>query len=531
MIKHLKEVAAGFSKVFGEMPVGKKAALAMVGVFMLAGILLTAYFAGKKEYSFLYGNLSQEDALSITQKLKERNIPFQLERGGTVISVLDKDVYRLRLEMAGEGIPAGGGVGFEIFDKSMFGMTEFVQKLNLRRALQGELQRTINSISAVRSSRVHIVLPTKTLFETDDSSARASVVLTLKRSQRLTKQQVEGIAHLTASAVERLARSNVTIVDSDGNILSSPAGDDTVSMLSSGQMEYRRTYEKNMEKRLRSMLERVVGIGKAIVRVNAEINFKQEQRTEEIYDPASQVARSEQRLEERSSGAALSAGVMGVKSNLPEGGAKQSREGKPAKSSRVNETINYEINKVIRTVVEPTNIVKKLSVAVLVDGKYTTSQNDKGETLREFRPMNEQEKSGLDRLVRTAIGFDQNRQDSVTIESIQFETLSIMSEIETLAPSATGDTVTAAIKFAGLAIAGILAFLFLVRPVMGWITTSGAEMEELRQFPQTVAQMEEDLVGASKPETEKTFRTRLNEVVGESPEQAAELVRAWLKSR
>lgn len=205
MFNQLSNGLAQFAKMFAELPAGKKVAIATFGLLVLAGILVTSYFSGGEEYSLLYANLSQEDALSISEKLKERKIQYKLEHGGSAISVPVKDVYQLRLELAGEGLPSGGGVGFEIFDKTSFGMTEFVQKLNYRRALQGELQRTINSIGAVQSSRVHISIPTKSLFHEDKLKATASVVLKLKGNKKLSKQQVEGVTHLVASSVEGLS--------------------------------------------------------------------------------------------------------------------------------------------------------------------------------------------------------------------------------------------------------------------------------------------------------------------------------------
>ncbi len=289
MFNQVRNGLAQFAKMFAELPAGKKVAIAAFGLLVLAGILVTSYFSGGEEYSLLYANLSQEDALSISEKLKERKIQYKLEQGGGAISVPVKDVYQLRLELAGEGLPSGGGVGFEIFDKTSFGMTEFVQKLNYRRALQGELQRTINSIVAVQSSRVHISIPTKSLFDEDKQKATASVVLKLKGNKKLSKQQVEGVTHLVASSVERLSPSEITVVDSSGAILSLPEdADDEATKLSNKQMDYRKNYESEMEKRVRTMLEKAVGAGKAIVRVSALIDFKQEQRTEELYDPEGQ---------------------------------------------------------------------------------------------------------------------------------------------------------------------------------------------------------------------------------------------------
>ena len=531
MFEQMRQAVAGFANVFGELPLGKKIALAVTGVLMLTGILVTSYFASRDDYSLLYSNLAQSDMLGVTEKLKERNIPYRMERGGSVISVPVRDVYQLRLELAGEGLPSGGGVGFEIFDQSTFGMTEFVQKLNLRRALQGEMQRTINSLAAVVSSRVHIVIAQKTLFEDEQAHSTASIVLKLKGSKRLSQHQVDGITHLVASAVESLSSSNVTIVDDSGNILSKAPDEDAVSRRTVSQMEYSRNFEKGMEKRVRSMLERAVGIGKAIVRVSAEIDFRQVQRTEETFDPDSQVARSEQRNEEKTTGAAMPVGVAGVAGNLPGGTPSSTAAGKPAESTKVNETINYELNKVVQTIIEPSYKIKKLSVAVMVDGKYTVTQDDKGISTREYEPLADEDKGRLETLVRTAIGFDASRQDLVTVEGMQFAVTPLLDESEKLESEASKEYVLTLIRYAGVVTLGVMLFLFFLRPLLKWMGSSAREIAELPEFPKNVEDFEQEISGATKPVSKKPYRTRVSELVGENPDQAAELVRMWLKSR
>ena len=532
MFEQMKQAVTGFGNVFGELPLGKKIGLVAASVLMLVGILVTSYFASRDDYSLLYANLTQEDILGITEKLKERNIPYRMERGGSVISVPVRNVFQLRLELAGEGLPSGGGVGFEIFDQSTFGMTEFVQKLNLRRALQGELQRTINSIGSITSSRVHIVLAQKSLFEDDQAKSTASVVLKLKGVRKLTQSQVDGISHLVAAAVESLSSSNVTIVDSNGNILSKASEEDAVSRLTVSQMEYSRNFEQGMEKRLRSMLERAVGLGKAIVRVNAEIDFRQVQRTEETFDPDSQVARSEQRSEEKTVGAAMPVGVAGVAGNLPGSAESSSAAGKPAQASKVNETINYELNKVVQTIIEPSYTIKKLSVAVMVDGKYTVTQDDQGNSTREFQPLDDAEKSRLENLVRTAIGFDANRQDLVTVEGMQFAVTELLEESEKLESETSKEFVLTLIRYAGVVTLGVVLFLFFLRPVLKWMGSSAREIDELPELPKNVEEFEQEVTGATAaPKMKKPYRTMVSELVGENPDQAAELVRMWLKSR
>ncbi len=532
MFDQLKNAFGQLSVLFNNLPMGKKIALVAFGVLLVGGILLTSYLSSGEDYSILYANLSQEDALAVTEKLKTRKIMYKLESGGTVVSVPGKDVYQLRLELAGEGLPSGGGVGFELFDKTTFGMTEFVQKLNYRRALQGELQRTINSLAAVQSSRVHISIPNKSLFEEDKQKPTASVVLKLKGNGKLNKSQVDGIAHLVSSSIEGLNPSDVTIVDSHGTILTVPDEDgDEMTKLSNRQMDMRRNYENDVEKRVRTMLEHVVGTGKAIIRVSAAIDFKQEQRTEELYDPESQVARSEHRVEEKSTGAAMPMGVAGVSSNIPESGEAGQIIGKPAESTKTQETVNYEINKVVKTVVEPTMQVKKLSVAVMVDGKYKETKGADGKVTREFSPLANDEKERIAGLVRSAIGFEGNRQDNVTVESMQFEETALMAEADRLDVESKQELMLTGIKYAGYTIAGVILFLFLLRPVSRWLTSSTKEVEELRTFPQTVSQMEKelsDLMGAKEVEV-IDYRKRVTDLISSNPEQAAELLRSWLK--
>ncbi len=532
MFDQLKKAFGQLTQIFNELPIGKKIALIAFGVLLAAGILVTSYLSSGVEYTVLYANLSQEDALAASEKLKARKIMYKLENGGTAISVPGKEVYQLRLELAGEGIPSGGGVGFELFDKTTFGMTEFVQKLNYRRALQGELQRTINSIAAVQSSRVHISIPNKSIFEEDKQKPTASVVLKLRGNKKLNKSQVEGMAHLISASVEGLNPADVTIVDSHGTILSVPDEDgDEMTKLSNRQMDMRRNYENDIEKRVRTMLEHVVGNGKAIIRVTAAIDFKQEQRTEELYDPESQVARSEHRIEEKSTGPAVPMGVAGVSSNIPETGEAGQIIGKPAESTKTQETVNYEINKVVKTVVEPAMQVKKLSVAVMVDGKYKETKGADGKTAREFVPLANEEKERISGLVRTAIGFEGNRQDMVTVESMQFEETALMAEAERLDAESQQELMMTGIKYAGYTIAGVILFMFLLRPVARWLTASNKEVEELRTFPQTVSQMEKelnDLMGAKENEV-IDYRKRVTDLISSNPEQAAELLRSWLK--
>ncbi|MBI5748839.1 MAG: flagellar M-ring protein FliF, partial [Nitrospinae bacterium] len=370
MFESLKSFLNQLKETLEKIPAGRR-----IAIFAAAGIVLTAmivmiFLAQKQDFQLLYSNLSSEDASAILSKLKDKRIQYKISADGGSIMVPSSNVYELRLQLAGEGLPQGSGVGFEIFDKTSFGMTEFVQKLNYQRAIQGELARTINKFTEVEQSRVHITIPEKVLFKEDQKRTTASVILKLKAGKRLKENQVQGIAHLVASAVEGLDPADITVVDMHGNILSGGRDSSQAAKLTTSQMEYQQNLEKTLESRVQTMLEDVLGRNKAIVRVTADVDFSQVERMEENYDPDSQVARSEQRTEDSSQGAGAVGGIPGVQSNIPGAMPMTQPAGTPSKSQKTSETINYEINKVVKKVVEPIGKVKRLSVAVMVDGSY-----------------------------------------------------------------------------------------------------------------------------------------------------------------
>ena len=278
--------------------------LAIVTVLIIASIMTFVHFTNQEDYRVLFSNLTSEDASNIVTKLKEKKVSYQLSPSEDTISVPSGQVSELRLELAAAGLPRGGGVGFEIFDNKTFGATEFEQQLNYRRALQGELSRTINSLDEIQQCRVHIVLPKESLFIEQQKKPTASVTVKLKAGRKLKESQIDGIGHLVASSVEGLNSDDVMIVDNQGNILSKKQGDSKLARLSSSQSEYQRNLEKDMGNQIQTLLENVVGHGKAVVRVKADLDFRVMERTEEIYDPESPVIRSTQKQVDKSVGPA-----------------------------------------------------------------------------------------------------------------------------------------------------------------------------------------------------------------------------------
>ena len=358
-----------FSK-FSQFTINQRFIILLALTGSIAGLVAVTLWTQQPDMQVLFANLAVDDASGIIDKLKDAKVPYETANGGTTVLVPSAQVHDLRLEMAGQGLPHGGGVGYEIFDRTTMGMSDFVQKLNYRRALQGELARTITQMPEVERARVHLAIPERRLFATEQDRARASVVVSLRASQTLSKAQIQGVVHLVSSSVEGLQARDVTVVDGHGNLLSNTSSDESAG-LSGTQMEYQRTLEKDIETRIQTMLERIVGVNKAVVRVSSVLDFRKIETTEERYDPNGQVVRSEQRGQEKSSGVnGTSGGVPGVESNVPGGTEAEGGQTSSNNNQTIIETVNYEIRRTVSRIGVQTGTIKKLSVAVLGDGTY-----------------------------------------------------------------------------------------------------------------------------------------------------------------
>ena len=286
-----------FIKLINSLPLSKKISMIFVIVLVITGFLFMFFWANQENYQILFSNLSPGDGNAIVAELKKKNIPFKVEANGTIILVPEEKVYELRLSMAGDGIPNGGNVGFEIFDHTDFKTTKFVQELNYRRALQGELARTINQFKEVKSSRVFIVIPEESLFVEDKTPASASIQLDLRSN--LPSDKLSAIVHLIANAVEGLEAEHVTVVDTKGRLIfKGGTGESSSSGLSGSQLDYKTKIENQTKENVQTLLEHIVGINKAIVRVTAEIDFDKVTLNEEEYDPTTTAVRSSRNIEE-----------------------------------------------------------------------------------------------------------------------------------------------------------------------------------------------------------------------------------------
>lgn len=387
----------------------KPARILFILVIVVAvGASVTLGMYEKNNEQVLFSGLSQQDAAAIVEHLKGKKVSYSIRGDGGTILVPSELVHELRLELASQGVPVGGGVGFELFDQQRFGMTEFEERVSLRRALEGELSRTITKLNPIRSARVHLVLPKKSLLGTSSTQAEASITVELQKGRELGKSAVQSIVHLVSSSVEGLNPDKVTVIDTRGRLLSEETG----KAGGSGDLEYRKKFESGLEIRLREMLDQILGPDKSVIRVSADFDFSRREITEEHYDPERSVVRSEQReLETSGSNATGAVGTPGVRANLP-GGPAPGTTAVGENRKREVETKNYEVDKVVSRIAGPGAVLNRLSVAVLVDGK-----NKQGEA---FAPRTEEELKKLDIAVRSAVGFDTRRGDTVEIQSVPF---------------------------------------------------------------------------------------------------------------
>jgi flagellar M-ring protein FliF len=416
-------------------------------------------------FALLYSELDLQDSSQIVTKLDALTVPYQLRGNGTQILVPSDQVDRLRLVMAETGLPRGGSVGYEIFDKSeTLGTSSFVQNVNHLRALEGELARTIGSINGVQGARVHLVLPQRELFARDKQSPTAAIVIKMRGSERLAKNRVSAIQHLVAAAVPGLHPGRVSIVDSDGNLLARGTEDDNGVDASGVSIDERRTsYESRLARSVEEMLERSLGPGRIRAEVHAEMDFDRITTNSESYDPDGQVVRSTQTTSDTSDGGDGGDQPVTVANNLPDAQAAKAGAAARSKNAKSEETVNYEISKTVKSQVREAGIVKRLSVAVLVDGVTAVAPDG----AKSYQPRPPEELKQLTTLVRSAIGFNAERGDTVEVVNLRFNT----PEDPTAAPPdgllgfAKSDLLKAAEPIA-LAVIGLLVLLLVVRPLI-----------------------------------------------------------------
>ena len=514
--------------------------VALVGFFAFIIMRVTT-----PQMTTLFTDLTVEDSSAIIKDLERQAIPYEIKNDGAAIMVPKDRVTRLRMKLAEGGLPKGGGVGYEIFDKSdSLGTTSFVQNINHLRALEGELARTIRALDRVQSARVHLVLPERPLFSREAPEPSASIVVRVRGT--LDQQQVRAIRHVVASAVNGLKPSRVSIVDEAGQLLADGAADPT-SEGATGD-ERRTAFEKRMRNQVEAIVSSVVGSGRARVQLTADFDYNKVTQTSDKFDPEGRVLRSSQTREEQSVTGERDGQVTvnnELPGNQPQGNAPNNAKDQSKKSEETN---NYEITRITKTEVTEAGRVNRISVAVLVDGSY--SRNEKGELVYAQRPKEELDRIAA--LVRSAIGFDQKRGDQVEVVNLKF------AEGPAMPPAAeptglfgnlqfTKDDVMNVIELGVMMLLGLVVVFMVVRPLVRRILTPETPSTALAPPPGMMALPENVTVGADGQTLVAATGTnmidvatiqgqvhaqsvhRVGELADRNPNETAAIIRQWLQ--
>jgi flagellar M-ring protein FliF len=538
------------SRYLGLPPSQRLLSAALVGAGLLALIFLFV-LNNRTDYAVLFTNLSQDDAAAIVSKLKGKKVPYQLEAEGASILVPRSEVYEMRLMMASEGMPRGGGVGFEIFDRQNLGVTDFVQRLNYQRALQGELARTIIGIPEIAEARVHIVTPKESLFIEDQQKATASVAVKLRSGRTLSRTQIDGIVHLIASAVPGLHPGQVTVVDLDGRILSRPQDVWSPEGLTAGQLGLQRQVEESYERKVQSLFDNLVGTKKSFVRVSADLDFQKIDVREEVFTPNRELVRSEQKSLERTTRGSEGFGNPEARFDLNQGTISPPPPGKgpppltpPALTKspgisgteRQSELRNYEINRVLRQVVDQPGKIKRLSIAVVVDGVYQGKN-------KAFTPRLPEEMRQYASLAKKALGFSSERGDQFEISCAPLASQPPEGVVATSALAGWQDSLgsTWKIGLIVLVILGALMFFLKKKPQRSRPTLlEGPPISVLPPVHESKGALSSEATASMTLQGEKprvalpdavNGQARVTQLINTYPDRAIEVLRLWLHEK
>lgn len=524
-----------------------------LGIMAAVAILLITFFTflslriSSPVMSPLYTNLPMEDSAEIVSELERQGVPYELRANGAQILVPSDNVLRLRMSLAEQGMPSGGSVvGYEIFDQGdAMGTSNFVLNVNMVRALEGELSRTIGSFRNIENARVHLVIPKRELFTRDRQEPTASVAVNMRGGNQLSKAEIKAIQHLVATAVPGLKATKITIVDNKGRLLAKGLTDEEAeAAYASDAEEFRVAYENRMTRTIEDLLASTVGHGKVKAEVNADIDFDRVVTKSEVFDPESQVARSVQESEEQEqeSSKDLQDNVS-VANNLPDQDPEQAGILSQRSLSRTDATTNFEISKEVRNHISETGTVNRLSVAVLVDGTYTL--NDDGDQV--YVPRSDAELQQIAKLVKSAIGFDDTRGDSVEVVNMQFSDAPGMAEEE--GPFAwLKDDLHSIIQTLVIGGVAILAILLVIRPLVTRAieaTRIDPELDEAEQAalggPSIAGALSdhrfdeeegEDLINIDRIQgrVKSASYRKINDLIDKHPDETLTVMRQWMFS-
>jgi flagellar M-ring protein FliF len=536
------------AQLFKDMGPAKVGMMVVVAIAIFGALILMTTRLSKPAVVPLFSGLDSGDSSKIAAKLEGMGVYYELLSGGAQIMVPRDKVLSVRMNLAEQGLPSGrANVGYEIFDKSEgIGVSSFVNNVNLIRALEGELGRTISAFNQIQSARVHLVIPKQDLFSKRKTKPTASIVLGLSGSQNLSSSQITAISHLVATAVPELDVNDITIVDTQGRPFKKGAnGANDAGVTASTNEEFRIQYETRVKNIIEDLLSRSVGVGRVEAEVSAEVDFDREVIDSEIYDPDGQVARSVQTVEETESSTDGISGQVTAGNNIPGQEADTGVAGSKSNVARINEITNYEVSKTIKKQIKETGEVRRLSIAVLVDGKYTYDEETE-EYIYEERPQDELDK--LATLVKSAVGFDETRGDTVEVVNMQFSN-EVSNKIKEDKFAWLKQDLANIIQTIVIGLVLTLVILLVVKPMVKrafeitknenaedelQAALAGEDLEELAQITghEEKAADKESLIDLDSIESKmnQTSLTAINDIVERHPEEVATILRNWIEA-
>jgi flagellar M-ring protein FliF len=544
MLEYLTRISNQLLTFLKSQSPARLLAMAVAGVGIITTIVMLFIWAGQKSYVTLMTNLNPEDATNIMRILREKRIPYNVDATGRDITVPPESLNDLRLELATLGMPQSSVVGYELFDNVKLGQTSFVQKVNQKRALEGELMRTINSIRGVRRSRVHLAMPQKSTFVEDQKKTTASVVLDLEPGVLLGEKQVYGIGNLVARAVEGMDVGDVVIVDSNGKVLSKNSSDPMAGATAT-QLDLQEKIQNDLEKRIENILGRVVGDGKVVAKVTADLDFAQVNETQTIVDGDSATPLSVEHRNDNMNGTRPGPqGLVGAASNTP--GQPPAANGGDIhnETTKAQDVTNYVVPQTIRHTTRPVGSIKHLSVAVLVDAKEIRSIDKDGKAQSKMATWSTEQVKQFEDLVAGAVGIDRKRGDTLEIRNMEFTHEDFDEASKSLAEQERRAYIQNMVMYGAIGLLIALFMLVVVRPFIKWITdNTTASVDSF--LPQTIEELERlqrssalaefddalpavpDKLDPDKLEGEM-MKQKIASMIDANPHKAAMILKDWL---
>ncbi len=530
----MKNFTSSLVALWAQLGLNQRVSLAVAALAVVGGMIALFAWSRRPDFQLLYARLGEKDSAAIIGQLQSQNIPHQVSAGGTAVSVPSTMVYKLRMDLAAKGLPGGDGVGFEIFDKGQFGLSDFVQRTNYLRAIQGELARTITQLSGVRAARIMIVQPENRLLLTEQGVKSTASVFVDLGGGRLEPEQVNSIRHLVANAVQGLSPDQVAVIDNHGRVLSEDLRQDPTLANASSQMRYRQQIEDYLAKKVETMLAAVIGPGQAVVRVSAEIDSEATTQTSEKYDPDGQVVRTQTQTDDitNSSEGKTTGGAVGVSANVPDkaaaGDAAASRPTNTSEQKRQNRSTTYEINRTLTNTTRNPGTIRNVTAAVFVAPRPAPAPVAAAPGAAPTAPVEApkrtpEELSALRQVVINALGLKpapgQALDSLVTLQELPFAAEPVSQQVEAIqAENRMQGWVEAGSRWAAVLGAAIVLLVFMRM----------LSRQKPEAVPVEILTMPPELAARSLPSSGQITPEMLNELIRAKPANVGGALREWI---